>query len=172
MHMTNHELIINSTGISAFDSFNGEYSSKAIEICDLLMQFQIKIVHDYDSLFAEDVMRENDAFGYYLDKGSYNASGTYAEIIVNVSMCKRLCLTDAEMLAAVAHEVGHIILFFHEKKAWSHGDGEEMQCDDYACKMGLKEEMVSLLNKMIDSGEYEQEKTECFRRRIEYILLV
>ena len=171
MCKTNYELIINHTGIGAFDVFNAKYSEKALEICSQLAAFQIHIVHHYDTPFSDD-MGDNDAAGYYIEPKSKDTSRRYAEIIINFAVCERFCLTDAELLAAAAHEVGHVIFYFlTDKEFFQGGNAEEMLCDDYACRMGLKDEMVSLLNKMIASGEYEQEQNDNFRQRIEYILL-
>lgn len=170
MDAANHGLIINHTRIRAFDTFNEQYSAKAIEICQLLKEFQIYLVLDYDSQYFNSVnMEENDPFGYYIEVKTGRASDAIAEIMVNKTLCERLELTAQEMLAAVAHEVGHIMFYFHtEKEKWK-GIDEEMICDEYVCRMGLKDEMVSLLKKMIDSGKYELEQTFSFRQRIDNI---
>lgn len=172
MNAINHNLIINCTDISVFDAFNGEYSKKAIEICSLLQEFQIRIVCVCESPYAKKLMVENDAFGYYMEVNSGKASNANAEIIVNPTMCDRLGLTDREMLAAVAHEVGHIMFYFHTEKDKYNGNIEEMICDSYACRMGLKDEMISLLKKMVESGECSQNQVKQFKLRINYINLV
>ena len=112
-------------------------------------------------------MKENDVFAYYLDKKDYNASSTYAEILVNIDKCKKLCLTDQEMLAALAHEIGHIIMFFREDKEHFNGQALEASCDQYACMLGLTVPLSSLLDKLVRLGEYPEElKQQMVCRRL------
>ena len=90
---------------------------KAISICNILSKFQIIAVDYNDSLYVDKIdLKEYEAFGNYINKEEYDASSTYAEIIVNESVCSKLRLSEQEMMAAIAHEIGHIMFFFKTDK--------------------------------------------------------
>ena len=153
-----------------FDIFNDKYSLKAIDICPLLKKFSINIVNDFDTEHAKEVSLDvNDTFSYYLNKSSDDASKTYAEIIVNYDLCSRLGLTTSEIMAAVAHEIGHIILFFRIDKNINEGQAEEVYGDMYACRMGLARPLYTLLQKLIDSGLYPDIQNQVLKNRIHFI---
>ena len=115
--MYNYPLIINKTKLKVFDTFNKENSGLAISICPLLKKFQINAIAMSDSKHVYDIgMEDYDPFGSYIYKSQYDASSTYAEIVINENRCTELNISEQEMLAAIAHEVGHIIFFFLEDK--------------------------------------------------------
>ncbi len=172
-HMNTHQLIINKTGIESFDTFNNEgYSSQAISICYLLEKFHIYLVNFNDTLYAKEAkLNKSDAFACYINKEEDDASSTYAEIIVNMDVCHKLGLTGQELLAAVAHEVGHIILYFREDKETLTESEKEILSDKYACKMGLSKPLHSLLQKLIDSHICSKMQETLFQIRLLYINL-
>ena len=145
------QLMTNKTNIEAFDIFNSEYGTKALSVCPELKNITIDAVCNYDSAhLAELNLNPNDAFAYYF---YYQASPKNAEIVVNKDVIKRKNITIDDTLAAIAHEIGHIISI--EK----HGDSftelpAEVLADEYACRIGLKEQLIILLKKMICCGEY------------------
>lgn len=154
--MKHYQLIINKTGISAFDDFNSLYSDNAINICPLLEKFHINIVYVSDAKNLNFInLKPNDPMANYIEKCRPTAESTYAEIVVNEVVLNNLCLTEQELLAAIAHEIGHIIFYFLEdKSSCSEQLHEELISDMYACRIGLKESLSSLLNKLIQSGLY------------------
>lgn len=110
-----NDLIKNKTSIGTLDLFNESFSSIAISLCPLLNKFSIYIVSHLKTNHAnETLFNENDTFSYYLRKEEEDASSTYAEIIVNEDLCNNLSFTIQEMLAAIAHEIGHIIMFLEQ----------------------------------------------------------
>lgn len=168
--MDREQLVINKTNISAFDTFNSEYALKAISICNILSKFQIIAVDYNDSLYVDKIdLKEFEAFGNYINKEEYDASSTYAEIIVNESVCSKLRLSEQEMMAAIAHEVGHIIFYFKTNKEDFQGQAEEVSCDTYACRMGLAIPLCSLLEKQIYTGDYQMELVNQMKNRLFYI---
>lgn len=168
--MSEHKLLYNKTNIKEFDSFNDEFSLRAISLCPLLNKFQINVVnHDETTHVPDDYFNDNDAFVYYLNKEGEDASTTYAEIIVNEEICKHLQLTEGEIWAATAHEIGHIIIFFRSDKKTIQGHTEEIYSDDYACKMGLAAPLSSLLQKMINSCLYEDWQVKLMQKRLFFI---
>ena len=168
--MDREQLVINKTNISAFDTFNSEYALKAISICNILSKFQIIAVDYNDSLYVDKIdLKDYEAFGFYINKVGIEPSSTYAEIIVNERVCERMGLSEQEMIAAIAHEVGHIIFYFKTNKEDFQGQAEEVSCDTYACRMGLAIPLCSLLEKLIDSGDYQMELVNQMKNRLFYI---
>ena len=101
------QLMTNKTNIEAFDIFNSEYGTKALSVCPELKNITIDAVCNYDSAhLAELNLNPNDAFAYYF---YYQASQKNAEIVVNKDVIKRKNITIDATLAAIAHEIGHII---------------------------------------------------------------
>lgn len=172
--MNTHQLIINRTGIKNFDSFNNEgYSARAVLLCPPLSKFKINLVEHSKTKYSKEIdLKENDAFTYYLyQKTDNDASSVYAEIVVNEEVCNELCLTEQEQLAAIAHEVGHIILYFREDKETLTESEKEILSDKYACKMGLSKPLHSLLQKLIDSHICSKMQETLFQIRLLYINL-
>ncbi len=154
--MDKHQLIKNKTELEVFDTFNEKYSEFAISLCYLLTMFQIFAISTYDSEHVDDIgMKVSDPFGCFINKTEYDASSTYAEIVINKKKCEELELSEQEIHAAIAHEIGHVIFFFIEDKE-NKKDMEEVICDQYACRMGLADSLISLLDKLISSGDYSQ----------------
>lgn len=63
----------------------------------------------------------------------------------------KIGLTDVEILAALAHEVGHIV---YNTRGWDP-DCEE-RADTLAAELGLGSQMISALEKIIDSRRYRK----------------
>jgi hypothetical protein len=168
--MREHKLLYNKTNIKEFDSFNDGFSLRAVSLCPLLNKFQINVVnHDKTTHVKDGDINDNDAFVYYLNKEGKDASTTYAEIIVNEEMCKHLQLTEEEIWAATAHEIGHIIIFFRSDKEDIQGQTEEICSDYYACKMGLATPLSSLIQKMINFCLYEDWQVKLMQKRLYFI---
>ena len=165
-------LIINNTDIVILNAFNEDYGNTAIELCPLLSTFQIIVVNHSDTKYAlEANLIENDTFAYYLNKESEDASSTYAEIIVNKELCEKMHFTNQEYLAAVAHEIVHIVLFFCSNKEMFKGEGEEIISDVFACRMGLSLPLSSLLKKLVSSGLYSDGQIQLMKKRLSVIEL-
>lgn len=165
--MEGNDLIENRSDISCLSFFNEEFRSKIEELCPLLKQFTIYIVNKNDSKFTNDAhLDDNDAFGFYLVKDQAPISSTYVEIIVDKKICQKLNLTQSEMMAAIAHEIGHVIKFFRVDAEDLQGLEEEVCCDMYACRIGLATPLYSLLCKLIDSNLYNQEQSAMIKNRL------
>ena len=154
--MEKHQLINNKTGLEVFDTLNEKYSEIAISLCYILAKFQIIAISTYDSKHIGDIgMNESDTFGCFIDKTEYDASSTYAEIVINKKKCEELELSNQEIHAAIAHEIGHVIFYFIKDKE-NKKDMEEVICDQYVCRMGLADSLASLLDKLICSRDNSQ----------------
>ena len=71
------------------------------------------------------------------------------------------------MLAAIAHEVGHIIFFFLDGKESYDKEAEEMKADSYVKKVLLEYHSIETLKCLINSGSYPKEMCAQMERRIE-----
>lgn len=163
-------LLVNRSKIKVFETYNEEYGSTVLSLCPLLEKFQINIVNPCDSLyFKDEPYNDIDAFAFYVNKDGADFTSTYAEIVVNPKVCSRLGLSEQELKAGIAHEIGHIIMFFREDKEKYVGQGLEVSCDIYACQMGLAKPLSSLLSKMIDSGLYTEIQSHVMQNRIRFI---
>lgn len=168
--MNDNLLIDNKSDIFCLNQFNGELGSKIKSICPLLKQFTIHVVNKNKSRFIkESQLRDNDTFGFYLVKDKFQISSTYIEIIIDEKLFQQLCLTESEMMAAIAHEIGHVIMFFREDKENFQGQAEEVCCDSYACKIGLAVSLSSLLSKLINSNLYTKEQSAVMKNRLLFI---
>lgn len=74
----------------------------------------------------------------------------------------QLELTTNDKLAAIAHEIGHIIYFFLENKPID----EELKADEFACKIGLSRELLGLLGKMKKANIYDETTSKYLERRL------
>ena len=68
------------------------------------------------------------------------------EIQVCPESLKQLRLNKEEIFACIAHEFGH--LQRHLNKLEDNGN-REFEADEYACKLGYKQELISVVNKLI-----------------------
>ena len=139
------DLIINKTYIKAINDFNRQYGLKAINICPELSYITINAVYHNDSQHLSELnLNINDAFAYYF---YYEAPPEIAEIVINEEVLLRQRLENEDIQAAIAHEIGHIISIENYGNCYS-GLAAEVLSDDYACKIGLRKPLMSLLKKM------------------------
>lgn len=83
-------------------------------------------------------------------------------------VCQYLNFTKEEMYAMIAHEIGHI--YYKTTEMDSPILIKEKMADSMAIQLGLKRELSSALQKMIDSGDYE-DVAEDMRQRIHFLSL-
>lgn len=157
-----------------FGRFNALYGDILAENCPPLQDFQISIFtkEEFEAnpgdLPVID-LDENDAFACSSDKQGEAASSTKAGIIFNQAAIAHLRLSEDEQYAAIAHEIGHIIYRFYDKKEqFPKGQGEEIFADSIAAEIGLPEELLSLLEKMENSGLFPNSESR-FGMRKKYL---
>lgn len=162
-------LIINKTNIAIFDEFN-KYYERAFLICSILKKIKINIVNSEESLYkkASDFC-STDVFAFYLNKTEADASNTYVEILFNEYLSRKLGLTPQELLAGIAHEIGHVIFYFRDDKEECK-EYEEFISDFYAHQIGLKIPLVSLLQKLVSFELYPKEQNESILLRIKHLI--
>lgn len=155
-----------------FDQFNHLYGERLFSICPFLSKFLIKILPLGDLIDAQIITEEDAAFQAYLnhiEKMGEDASETRAYITKNEAIIRTLGLTLEEQYSAIAHEIGHILFFFHSIKDGAGGQGEEIIADGYACTLGLKDSLLSVLNKLLGTTWYSEEIYRQIAHRIYWI---
>lgn len=143
-----------------FGHFNDRYGDILINHCPQLAKFQINILtsDEFCSSPGDLPMIELnslDAFAYSSDLQEDDAAFTKAGIIINPTQIERLELTEEEQYAAIAHEIGHIIFRFSSlKDHYSDTLGQEVFADLVACEIGLHQQLLTIIHKLINSGMY------------------
>ena len=90
----------------------------------------------------------------------------YVNIIeYSEEMCNKLGLSEIEIFAMIAHEIGHILDKINKR---TDTIPREICADSMACVLGLKNAMISGLKKMIASNLYPNEN-EMMNGRIEVL---
>lgn len=161
------------TSCKEFNTFEELYKSSAYAVCNLLKKFSVNVhtIGEYKELLEqysklpviEDI--DKDLFGCYVLKETNDAKDTISGIIINDELCSQLKLTTNDKLAAIAHEIGHIMFFFLENKQID----EEFKADEFACQMGLSVELLGLLEKLQKSGIYNEHTTRQLELRLKAI---
>ena len=161
-----HQLITNKTSIEAFDIFNREYGSKALSICPELGEIAIIAVYHNESS-DEGSFNDYDALGFYYD---YLTTPKSAEVIINEEACNRLELTEEEMLAAIAHEIGHI-KYTELNQTSTQGQVSEIESDDFAFSLCLGKPLIMLLMKLLKSQILPDELKQMINNRLLFLMI-
>jgi hypothetical protein len=168
-------MIENHTQNILFNEFDELYSDKAIAICPILAKFKVLVYtkEQYETAEIKEKLPEiewdESPLAFCMNKPNGDASSTLAVVVVDENCCEFLGLTNEEIMASVAHEVGHIIFFFLTNKAIYGKTGEEIVADEYATRMGLGEHLKSALIKLMGSGLYSEGQRDLMRIRIQRI---
>lgn len=164
-------LLENNTNLSTFDKFAKKYDSSIINICPYLGRFSIKIfdlneyvaIKDSKTITIDNV--ENEPLSYYIiQKDKTDASTVDAGIVFNRLICKNLKFSEEEVMAAIAHEIGHIMFFYHEEND-GNKQTEEIFADSIACQLGFKEPLLRIIDKLISSDRYTEDLHAQMRTR-------
>lgn len=165
-------LLNNQTGNSIVDLFDEYYATAFIDICPLLAKFKINVCNadDYNvpDAFKHDAGAEGrEPLRNFIQKDGADASTTVASIVIDFKLCEEIGIKGNKMLAAIAHEVGHIIFFFLDGKESYDKEAEEMKADSYVKKVLLEYHSIETLKCLINSGNYPKEMCAQMERRIE-----
>ncbi len=112
----------------------------------------------------------NDAFAYSIDvKSDGNRRAVFAAIILSPELYESFNFTEMEKMAAIAHEVGHIIHHFNETLSTAGTMMIEIKADEVAAKLGLAEPLKSVLHKLKSSKRYSNEQCQLMDLRIQML---
>ena len=141
-----------------FGSFNASYGEALFRYCSYLNRFPIEVftIVQYQQCpvgFAPMVDDDTSAFSYSYNKEEDSDESIKAAVIIVPELINRIAFTEGEQFAAIAHEIGHIVLQFSEHQDQYQGpQAQEIYADGVACRIGLAEQMLSTLNKLEESG--------------------
>ena len=141
-----------------FERFNAHYGEALLKYCSYLDRFPIEVftIDQYQQCpvgFAPMVDDDTSAFSYSYNKEEDSDESINAAVIIDPELIDRIAFTEGEQFAAIAHEIGHIVLQFSEHQDQYRGpQAQEIYADGIACKIGLAEQMLSTLNKLEESG--------------------
>lgn len=88
----------------------------------------------------------------------------HTEIMRHEASCKTAGLTTDEQYALIAHEVGHFVASIERIQQW--GFDEEVYADSIAVKIGLHNELMSALQKLINSPMTDKTSIPVLQSRI------
>ena len=162
-------LLVNHTQIGIVDIFNNKYASKCISICSILQKFKINVFEKegYINLYPEKTDDTKDTpLCFFYNKIELDASTTQADIIIDNLFVKKLQYNEKELLASLGHEVGHIIFQFHSCKCSFDTYQEELIADYYSNRMGLRESLISALEKLYNCNSIHQDIKKQLKCRI------
>ena len=172
-----NSVIDNRTKLMFFDHFNMKYSDQILAICPLLCKFKIAAITVEEYLHIAELFStmisdiEKQMYSCLVDQKEYDASSTRAIIIANNELFAKFNLSVEEQMAAIAHEVGHIIYFFKDDKD-SDILAEELYADGVASKLGLSRPLYSVLDKLSQSDLYEKCINEQLKIRMRSIRIL
>lgn len=112
----------------------------------------------------------NDTFAYSIDvEFDEGQRIVFAALIFSPELCELLNFTEMEKMAAIAHEVGHIIHHFNESLINAGTMMVEIKADEVAAKLGMVEPLKSVLHKLKSSKRYSKEQCQLIDLRIQML---
>lgn len=112
----------------------------------------------------------NDTFAYSIDvKSDGDQRAVFAAIILSPELCGLFNFTKMEKMAAIAHEVGHIIHHFNETLNTAGTMMIEIKADEVVAKLGIAEHLKSVLHKLKSSKRYSKEQCQLMDLRIQML---
>lgn len=165
-------MFINNSNEKLFNDFS-------IEFKDLLIalgykpntRIQIYTFHQYQQLDnVPDLEFSNfDTFAYVAEKvDSNNPEKDFYAIVYSPLNIKKLRFSPPECYAAIAHEIGHIINFNNSaipKEGWF----TEMRADEVACDVGLKKQLIAVLNKIQEVTDLSETQKRALDLRLRFL---
>lgn len=142
------------------NNFNNAYLKGFLErYAEIIQEFPDGKYDVYKMGSSED----HDAFKYSLidDNAPFGTSND--RIAINETQCERLGLEDGEKDACLFHEIGHIL---HPNE--DDGLKKELTADSLAVEIGLEDQLVSALKKMVVSDVFNIEASNEMMNRIEH----
>ena len=108
----------------------------------------------------------NDTFAFSIDSKS---DAVFAAIILSPELYELLNFTEMEKMAAIAHEVGHVIHYFNEALNTAGTMMIEIKADEVAAELGLAEPLKSVLHKLKSSKQYSEKQCQLMDLRIQIL---
>lgn len=153
-----------------FDKFIQLYGDTLLEKYEGLRHIKIQVhnvstykkLEPYLTLKIDDI--DNSHFSCFMGESCYDEEKTFSGIVINERLVSEF--TEEEQYAAIAHEIGHVIFHFFIDAGDSQ---QEFFADAVAKELGLKESMMSVLNKLIGCDSLSDVQKECLEIRKLYL---
>lgn len=151
-----------------FNSFEKQFGDRLISLFPILKKISIKTfsMQQYKSAQENYIIQIKYPEKQPLSCFIYNNTGaiedTICGIVINDDLINSLKISEHEIYAGIAHEIGHILYFFAENKDVNK---EEFFADSVACKLNLKNEMCQLIEKVLMTNIYPQSTNNQLRIR-------
>lgn len=163
-------LLDNRIKMNAVNVFEESYSHKAIEICAILSNYTIQVIskNDYES---NPIAHEFADFDYNYTPLWFLHSEIEDEfyIVIDEGFCKELSFSEEELMACIAHEIGHIIYAFHAEYNDADEPMKEFVADRYALEIGLGKELYTTLEKLMEYNKVVGIDTKMVRWRMDFV---
>lgn len=126
----------------------------------LINRTDIPVIESFIRLFGDEVKRLAPHYeGDIVFKEVDESDNRYGDNMGRLGNCVyvsdrevgRLGLSDSEILASLAHEVGHIV---YSTAGWLPDC--EQRADSFAAELGLGNQMISAIEKILDSRRYSR----------------
>ncbi len=144
-------LLINSNNIPTVDSFLRLFGEIIVDKFT-----EIENLHNSDRKFKDiEFLPLDDSENEYQDVVVRLGNRIY----ISDRMVGQMGFTPPELFAIFAHELGHILYNTHP---WACDS--ESRADTLAAELGLGEQMISVLEKIISSRRFRQVTSDLVRR--------
>lgn len=168
------KLFLNHTSENVFQNFEKQFKTILYREYTHLELFHIDCytIDQYKQLDGVTILEDtkNDTFLYSVDVKIVDEQRIiFAAIIFSPTLCETLNFTEKEKLAAIAHEVGHIIHYFNENLTNANSLMVELKADEVAEKLGLAEPLKTVLEKLKSSKLYSREQCQLMDLRRQFL---
>lgn len=143
-------MILNTRSIDTFITTFVEENADWISHLQVDGEWRIGITAE-DECFRNSVVNDYEPFGM---------NRIFHCIAVNTERCLHYELTDEMKTAMLCHEIGHIVYavdqqFMEDERAYSLR--KEIAADQLAVEHGLREALRDGLQRLVDSGDFEND---------------
>lgn len=138
----------------------------------LLNKYELPIVDAFIRLYGEAIAERFGSESYDVEfLPLADEENEYGDLLVRLGkriyiserQTGRLGLSEPELFAAIAHELGHI---FYRTHPWAYD--AENRADSMAAELGLGRQMISVIEKIIASRRYRN-ITRLLVQRIQFL---
>jgi hypothetical protein len=166
-----YQMIINQTGASIFDDFKRKYIDDIYAMYPHIAHMEIYCLDteqyaNLDGVPAFDRL-DDTPFAYSCNRDDVNKVIGY--VIYSPNICSFFEFNSSEFEAAIAHEIGHIIHYFNESLKDLPQICQEIKADEVADKLGLKDALISILSKFIQSNKFPDCQKHDMEKRLLYL---
>lgn len=146
-------IFTNKYNIQVFEDFMQSFSQKIDSLWSELKDVTID-VYDKESAPLKTYIINHNVFGDMSGNidcpfqcyPNFGYQGMiFNDIIMRGDLCQKANLSQQEQFALIAHEIGHFVSAY--RNTGLRGQKEECYADDMAAKLGLRNDLVSALQK-------------------------